>query len=54
MLELEEVIKQLQELNDKLQNLGESLWHTKLRNYIKRTRRKNHTASILGRYTKNK
>ena len=25
MLELEEVIKQLQELNDKLQNLGESL-----------------------------
>lgn len=41
MLELEETIKLLQELNEKLQNLGESLWHTKLRNHTKRTRRKN-------------
>lgn len=41
MLELEEAIKQLQELTEKIKNLGESLWHTTFRKKIRRIRKRN-------------
>ena len=41
MLEFEENKKHLQDLQSKLKELGESLWHRKFKRKIKDTRRKN-------------
>ena len=41
MIELEENNKKLQMLNQKIQELGDSLWHRRLKKQIKWIRRKN-------------
>ena len=48
MLELEEIIKSLNELNSKLKNLGESLWHFKYWQRIKKLRRRKLKNRIFG------
>ena len=52
MLELEENLKKLELAGKKLQDLGESLWHKKLRNKIKRIRKSNNENKFLARCTK--
>ena len=47
MLELEENEKQLQELLQKLQELGESLWHISTRKRITRIRKANFGRKFL-------
>ena len=54
MLEFEEIIKTLNELKNRLESLGESLWHTKFRKKITGIRRTNFKTRILGRYRKYK
>jgi len=41
MLDLEETIRNLNQLKQKLENLGVSLWHTKIRKRISRIRKRN-------------
>ena len=41
MLELEENLKELQNLEEKLKELGESLWHREVGKRVKRIRRTN-------------
>lgn len=52
MLEFEEIIKTLNELKNRLESLGESLWHIKFRKKITGIRRANFKTRILGRYRK--
>lgn len=52
MLELEENKKQLIELNKKLKELGESLWHNSIRRKTKKFRRKNYTRKFLVKYAR--
>lgn len=52
MLEFEEIIKTLNELKNRLESLGESLWHIKFRKKITGIRRANLKTRILGRYRK--
>lgn len=40
-MELEENIKLLNSMNDKIKDLGESLWHKYIRKGVKRTRKSN-------------
>ena len=40
-MELEENIKLLNSMNDKIKDLGESLWHKYIRKGAKRTRKSN-------------
>ena len=42
MQELEENLRILSSQKDKLQDLGDSLWHTKFRNKLKNIRNRNH------------
>ena len=50
MLELEENSKLLKILEEKLQDLGESLWHFWIRKWIKRFRGWNLKRRFLARY----
>ena len=52
MLQVEEDAKLLSQLKEKLQELGESLWHTETRKRTKRTWRANDKARVLEWYQK--
>lgn len=52
MLELEENTKKLEELKTKLQELGESLWHSQNRRGAKKTRKSNSRSRLLDRFKK--
>lgn len=52
MLDFEENKRQLEQLQTKLKELGESLWHTKPKDRISTIRRKNKSGKFLGRYDK--
>ena len=41
MQDLEEILRSLSSQKDKLQDLGDSLWHTKIRRKLKRIRKWN-------------
>ena len=47
MFELEENNRKLQELENKLKSLGESLWHNKIRRKVTRTRKTNNARKFL-------
>lgn len=50
MIELEENLKLLKNLEEKLKDLGESLWHFYIRKRIKKIRSRNSKAKLLARY----
>ena len=52
MLDFEENKRHLQNLELKLKELGESLWHIKIKRRIINFRRKNKQCKFLGRFTK--
>lgn len=52
MLELEENSKLLQTLEQKLKDLGDSLWHCKNAKKVGRIRKTNNGTKLLGRYPK--
>ena len=52
MLELEETVKLLKSLQNKLQDLGESLWHWRIGKKVKITRRGNFTRKFLAKCKK--
>ena len=52
MLELEENSKLLQTLEQKLKDLGDSLWHRKNAKKIRRIRKTNNVTKLLGRQPK--
>lgn len=47
MLELEENTRLLQLLKEKTQELGESLWHSRVRKAISKIRKTNHGRKLL-------
>ena len=47
MLDFEENNKKLTELKNKLQQLGDSLWHYKFRTKVKTIRRKDNRTQLL-------
>ena len=49
MIELEENTKLLKKLEEKLKELGESLWHFKTRKWIKRITKRNIERRFLAR-----
>ena len=49
MLELEENTRLLKNLEEKLKELGESLWHCKTRTRIKRIRKRDYARKYLAR-----
>ena len=52
MQDLEENLRILSSKKNKLQDLGDSLWHTKFRNNLKNLRSRNNKTRILGRKSK--
>ena len=52
MQDLEENAKIINNIKNKLEDLGDSLWHLKFRKHLKRIRKQNNWSSVFGKIAK--